>query len=273
MDDQNERVENAEEETVERFELLHELERWLEGPVRMLGLVWLVLLVVEFVRGLGPILNAMVYIIWGIFIIDFAIRFIIAPQKIQYIRKNWLTLISLALPALRIFTLFRFVRFIRFGRLLRGVNLVKLLGSLNRGMKVLRTYLGRRKFGFVIALTFAVTMAGGAGMYALENQNVMQDGFTSFADALWWTAMIMTTLGSGYWPQSAEGRLLTLLLSVYSLSVFGYVTATIATFLIGQEASSRATNVASDETIRDLTRQLEQLRTSLDQTQSSSSGE
>jgi len=118
-----------------------------------------------------------------------------------------------------------------------------------------------------------VTMAGGAGMYALENQNVMQDGFTSFAAALCWTAMIMTTLGSGYWPQSAEGRLLTLLLSVYSLSVFGYVTATIATFLIGQEASSRATNVASDETIRDLTRQLEQLRTSLDQTQSSSSGE
>jgi voltage-gated potassium channel len=49
--------------------------------------------------------------------------------------------------------------------------------------------------------------------------------------------MIMTTLGSNYWPLTAEGRLLTLLLSLYAFAVFGYVTATLATFFIGRDAA------------------------------------
>ena len=50
-------------------------------------------------------------------------------------------------------------------------------------------------------------------------------GLRSYWDAVWWTAMIMTTIGSDYWPKTTEGRLLALLLSVYAFSIFGYITA------------------------------------------------
>lgn len=54
--------------------------------------------------------------------------------------------------------------------------------------------LGRRGFGFVIALTALVTVAGAAGRFAFENQ--VPDGLDTCGQALWWTVMIMTTFGS-----------------------------------------------------------------------------
>lgn len=44
--------------------------------------------------------------------------------------------------------------------------------------------------------------------------------------------MLLTTMGSEYWPQTAEGRILCLLLSVYAFAVFGYVTAAIADYFV-----------------------------------------
>jgi hypothetical protein len=57
-----------------------------------------------------------------------------------------------------------------------------------------------------------------------------------FGSALWWTAMILVTMGSQCWPRTGEGRLLCLLLAVYGYAVFGYITATIASFFISSDA-------------------------------------
>jgi voltage-gated potassium channel len=51
--------------------------------------------------------------------------------------------------------------------------------------------------------------------------------------------MLMTTSGSGYWPRTAEGRVLCFLLALYAFAIFGYVTATLATLLIGQQIQRR----------------------------------
>jgi voltage-gated potassium channel len=48
--------------------------------------------------------------------------------------------------------------------------------------------------------------------------------------------MIMTTMGSQYWPETAEGRVLCLFLALYAFGVFGYVTAALATFFVGRDA-------------------------------------
>jgi voltage-gated potassium channel len=37
--------------------------------------------------------------------------------------------------------------------------------------------------------------------------------FKSYRDALYWTGMMLTTMGSAYWPVSGEGRVLAFLLS------------------------------------------------------------
>ncbi|MFO7715738.1 hypothetical protein, partial [Desulfosarcina sp.] len=52
----------------ERYELLHLLEDWLETPMLFLAFVWLVLLVVELVRGESLLFDVLGTIIWVIFI-------------------------------------------------------------------------------------------------------------------------------------------------------------------------------------------------------------
>ncbi|HSW54225.1 MAG TPA: hypothetical protein VLH59_03985, partial [Ignavibacteriaceae bacterium] len=85
----------------ERKRLLKSVERILEGPMILLGFVWLVLLVIELVWGINKMLEYLSLTIWGIFIIDFVIKFSLAPEKLFFLKKNWLTAISLFVPALR----------------------------------------------------------------------------------------------------------------------------------------------------------------------------
>ncbi len=243
----------------ERLELLHELEDWLETPMVVLGFVWLALLVVELVWGINPFLEQIGTTIWGVFVVDFGLKLIIAPNKLAYLKESWLTALALLLPALRVFRVVRALRLLRAARAARGVRLFRLFTSLNRGMRALRATLGRRGFGYVSILTVAIVMAGGAAMYALE-AGVPDGGFRSYADAVWWTAMLMTTLGSEYWPKSAEGRFLCFLLSMYAVGVFGYVTATLATFFIGRDAERADTEMAGTAQIEELRQEIRALR-------------
>ena len=48
--------------------------------------------------------------------------------------------------------------------------------------------------------------------------------------------MLLTTMGSEYWPRTPEGRFVCLLLSIYAFAVFGYITATLASFFIGSDS-------------------------------------
>lgn len=118
--------------------------------------------------------------------------------------------------------------------------------------------MGRRGLGYVIALTLVVALAGAAAMFAFERQ--APAGFPSYGAALWWTAMIMTTLGSDYWPQTPEGRILTFLLSLYAFAVFGYVTASLATFFIGRDAESEEGEVAGEKSLAALRAEIVALR-------------
>ena len=243
----------------ERYELLSQIEDRLETPLLVLGLAWLVLLIIEFVRGNTPVLDILSNIIWVIFLIDFAIKMMLAPNKIGYLKNSWLTVISLAVPALRIFRLARVVRLLRVARTVRGLRLLRLVGSLNRGMKALSATMGRRGFIYVILLTLIVTFAGAAGIFTFESDNAPQ-AMGSYWDALWWTAMLMTTLGSDYSPQSGEGRVLCFLLAMYAFTVFGYVTATLATFFIGRDAENQETELAGSAEITELLSEVRALR-------------
>jgi voltage-gated potassium channel len=216
---------------IQRESLLRRFEAGLERPMAALGLVWLALLVVEFTRGGGPLLARVVTVIWVVFIADFLLKLVLAPRKGRFLRRNLLTLVSLALPALRVL---RVLRLARAARALRGVRLLRLITSLNRGMRALGAALRRRGFGYALLLTLLVLLGGAAGMYAFEQGA----GIDSYSHALWWTAMILVTMGSDYWPRTPEGRVLCLLLAVYGFSIFGYFTATLATFFVSSDAAA-----------------------------------
>lgn len=243
----------------ERNELLRQIEDWFEAPMLVLGFAWLALLIVELIWGLHPLLQSLSTLIWIVFILDFALRFILAPHKLACLKRNWLTAISLVLPALRVFRIVRLARVLTATRTVRALRLVRVVSSLNRGMRALRASMGRRGFGYVMALTLLITLAGAAGMYAFES-HPQADGFNSYGAALWWTAMIMTTLGSQAWPQTVEGRILAFLLSLYALTVFGYITAALATYFIDQDAEHTGAEPAGGESIEALRAELAGLR-------------
>lgn len=248
----------------ERYELLQHLEDSLEAPMLVLAFVWLALLVMELISGESLLFGIIGAIIWVIFILDFAVEFVLAPHKVAYLKRNWLTAISLVVPALRLFRIFRVFRLLRLASVGRSVSLLRVVSSLNRGMRALGKSLTRRGFGYVIGLTLLVTFTGAAGMYAFEN--VAPGGINSYGEALWWTAMILTTMGSQYWPQTVEGRVLCIFLALYSFGVFGYVTATLATFFIGRDAENVEAELAGAKQLAALREEIIALREEISRT-------
>lgn len=251
---------DAPETEAERESALHQLEDLLETPMVVLGFVWLLLLVVELVRGAGPVLQALGTAIWVAFVLDFALRLALAPDRSRYLRRNALTAISLFLPAVRVLRIARLARAARTARAVRGLRLARLVTSLNRGMRALRATMSRRGLAYVLALTVVVVFAGAAGMYALEPPDAEGGGFRSYGDALWWTAMIVTTMGSELWPRTVEARILCLFLAIYAFAIFGYVTAAIASFFVGRDAEDERGELVGAAALERLRAEIEALR-------------
>jgi voltage-gated potassium channel len=94
----------------------------------------------------------------------------------------------------------------------------------------------------------ASDVLGAAAMYSFERPESLRthglidaaagnSGLNSYGESLWWTAMMMATMGTEYWPKTVEGRILCFFLALYAFAIFGYITATIASYFLGQDAS------------------------------------
>lgn len=236
-----------------RKRLLVRIERKLEGPMIFLGFVWLMILIIELIWGITPVLEIISTTIWVIFIVDFLITFFISPAKVEYLKRNWLTAISLVIPALRIFRVFRFFRLIRG---LRGVRLFRIITSFNRSLNSLGATMQKRAFGYVLVLVLIVTFGGAAGMLAFEQGT---DGFSTYWTSLWWTAMRVITAGTQHDPVTAEGRILAMLIALFGYAIFGYVTATIATFFIGRDEEEKQKKKQNDVDLATIKFQLQEL--------------
>ena len=243
----------------QREDILTQLTDWLEPAMLLLAFVWLGLLIVEFVWGESRLLNTASLSIWAVFVLDFGLRFFVAPRKLRFLASNWLTVCSLLIPALRVFRIVRVVRLFRLARAARSLRLVRVLSSINRGMRALGGTMRRRGLGYVLLLTLVVEFAGAAGMYAFEKDRA-NGGLQSYPNALWWTAMILTTMGSERWPETPEGRVLCLILATYAFTIFGYITASLASFFVGRDAHSEQTELGGVKGLARLEQELVSIR-------------
>jgi voltage-gated potassium channel len=75
--------------------------------------------------------------------------------------------------------------------------------------------------------------------------------------------MLVTSIGSDFWPVTTEGRILALLLSVYGLAVFGYITASFASFFVGRDAEEPDAAEARSGDIERLAEEIRELRVQL----------
>jgi voltage-gated potassium channel len=245
-----------------RWRTLCQLQTWLDPLMLWLSIAWLVVVVVQLLdSGSNPVLEGIATALWIVFIVDFVVRFALAPGKRTFLKRNWLVLIALVVPALRIFRIFAVFRA---AGALRGIQLVRIVGTANRGMNALRHSLARRQFGYVGGMTLLVVTLGAAGMLYFEPAKDVGGGFTSYGDSLWWTIMLLTTIGSQYWPQTNEGRILAVLMSIYGLAVFGYITAVLASFFVGRDAEEPDAPVAGADDIKKLREEIAALRKALE---------
>ena len=228
-------AEAREQLTQQRWELLERINEVLDKPMIALAFVWVLLLMISFTHGLSGPLAVADQVIWLLFIGDFVLQVVIAPNKKHYLERHWLVAISLFVPALRLIRIGEAVRLMSVTAATESFSLVRIVAGVNRSMEALNHTLRRHGIGYIALLTAIVTLLGAAGMLSFESQAPQHPGFHGYWDALWWTAMIMTTMGSQYWPQTMAGRILAFLLALYAFAIFGYITATIATFFIGRE--------------------------------------
>jgi voltage-gated potassium channel len=152
-------------------------------------------------------------IIWGIFIIDFVVRFVMHDDKLLFLKRNVIELIGLILPFFRAFRMFRVV--IAIGFLTRAAK--SLQGRLN-------IYLGL----ILPILIFTCSL----GVYEAEH-NAADANITNYGDALWWAFVTVTTIGYGdYYPVTFEGRTIAVLLMLSGLALVSVVTVSFASWFL-----------------------------------------
>jgi voltage-gated potassium channel len=97
--------------------------RAVDGPLMLLALLMIPLLIVPLVVPLHGSTNAIVvaldYFVWAVFAIEYAIKFYLAPDRRQFVRRNIPDLVIVIVPMLRSLRILRSARLLRLLRLSR----------------------------------------------------------------------------------------------------------------------------------------------------------
>ena len=198
---------------------VHVWERWSTVPLAILALLYLGLYSIEVLGHLPPVLFldfvVVSDVIWGIFIIDFAARFLLSKQKVQFLKRNAIELVALILPFFRAFRMFR---------------VVIALGFLSRVGKTLSARVNIY-VGVILPLLIYVCALG---VYDAEHK-APGANITNFGDSIWWAFVTICTIGYGdYYPVTFEGRAIAVLLMVAGLAFISVITVSVATMFLNR---------------------------------------
>ena len=247
-----------------RQRLNQKLSRVLALPMAVASLLFLALFVASLAlpgdsphqEWLGPAIT----VIWALFVLEFAVRFAVAPECRVFLRRNWFDLLAVALPALRGLRAVRAFRALGgLGRLLASAGGVRLLSLsrvwlvVGRGSGGVRQFLRASRFATVLAVTVLVVVVAAAIVMRFEH-HAAGANIGTFGDALWWSAALVTTVASDKNPVTGVGRVVAVLVMVYGMAVFGYFMSCAVVFIQGRRGSvasgASATPVQSAEARR-----------------------
>ena len=226
----------------QREALLLRIERITEAPLLILSFVMIPLLVGPFLWDLSPpeetIFLTVDSFIWALFAVDLIIKTAVAPHRLAYIRRHWLEVLVVVVP------FFRPLRIIR----------IFIFGS--------RAWLGFRRLVHVdFLLVYGIGLVIIASTVVASVEGGEQASIHSFADALWWAAVTITTVGYGDMvPVTVAGKAVATVLMIGGVAFFSGVTANLASFLVrGSEVEKKALSQLSKE-IESLRGELARLR-------------
>lgn len=177
--------------------------------------------------NVDALLDTMDCIVCAVFFADFCIRFYRAPSKKRFMKWGWVDLIS-SIPKFEIFRFGRMLSVIRVLRLFRAFRSTKVL------VHVLFAHRAKSATASVVAIALVLSMF--ASIAILNFETAPESNIKTPADALWWAATTVTTVGYGdKYPVTIEGRLVAFFLMVVGVGLFGTLTGFIASSFVDQD--------------------------------------
>lgn len=190
----------------------------------LLAIVSVVLAIIDMTNGLSPILSFIDYAIWVIFVGDYIIRFIISPQKLDFMKQNILDLIAI-LPfssAFRIFRTFKIFKLLKLAKMSKTFRMFAVLGRFTHKFE---RFINTNGFKYMLLIIAALTIIGGSLISVFEN--------ISFFDGIWWAFVTTTTVGYGdISPDSVGGRIIACVLMLAGIGLVGSLTSTITSYFM-----------------------------------------
>ena len=175
------------------------------------------------------VLDVVLWGVWGVFVLDFAVRLVLARHRWRFLLRHPIDLLVALAP------------FLRFLRLLRLLAAVSTLG------RVLRDDFRGRVGVYLVATVSLLGFVAALGVYEAE-RDVPEASIATFGDAVWWVLTTITTVGYGdRYPVTTEGRLVAAGLMVAGIAVLGTVTAAIASWFLERVGASDPAEAVPDD--------------------------
>lgn len=175
------------------------------------------------------IIDIVELVLTGFFLVEYVVKFWLAPYKLRFVIKNWIDLLAL-IPFLRVFRLGRGLRLLRIFRLLR---LVRVGSMLQTKISTMSSGIEQRLIENLIVIGFMVfaIVFGTVGIMIFEEG--ADSGYDTIGDALWWCIVTITTVGYGdMYPQTTGGRIIAGVIMFIGLSFYALLTGLVTSLLI-----------------------------------------
>lgn len=177
--------------------------------------------IADFMHGLTKAQMIADWIVYGLFVVDYVVRFIMADSKKAFVKENIFDLLAI----IPFNSAFRAFRLVRFAKLLRLVKLFRVGAVSGRMLKRSERFFNTNGFKYVLMACAIAVVLSAVAMTYFEHMK--------FLDALWWAFVTATTVGYGdLSPGSGIGRIIACVLMLVGIGLIGSLTSTITTFFL-----------------------------------------
>jgi voltage-gated potassium channel len=212
-------------------------------PMTALAFLMIPVLLIPLIRPLHGALaasfDAVDYLIWVLFGVDYGIRFGLAPDRMRFVRTHLFDLAVVLLPFLRPLRALRALRGLGELRALRLLQASRLAAFVGTGLGHAQAIIRRRGLHYVVGLVIAIMFVA-AGLEVAFEAHAKGSTIHSYGDALWWAVVTVTSVGYGdQYPVTVAGRAVAVVLMITGIALFGVVAASIASYFVEQDTDRR----------------------------------
>ncbi|AWL12849.1 Potassium voltage-gated channel subfamily V member [Saliniradius amylolyticus] len=188
-----------------------------------------------------------------LFLSHFFYHLLSSQDKKAYFKHHWIDFVA-SIPLIEPLRIARFLQVLRVIRLLKMTKQVVLPSLRNRIQTTLAT--------MMVVLVLLIGAAGLA-IYLLE-YDIPASNIKTPEDAIWWSLVTISTVGYGdYYPVTTAGRVVSMLLILSGVSLFGVISGYIASYFITPEEKDQL--AVQNQRINELQQDLKHMQQSLEQ--------